>query len=388
MKTKGIYMAEAGALRGPAAGAGADKVWDQWPGEPELWYGRFEVYLALGPTRSVSAAERALAAAPGKQKHSLDGRWSRTAQQWYWRERAHAWDVHQRELLALSERNRRLALRDRRIELIEDQLDVVCELLDTANLPAVDEQQARAWLPQLRVFLLDLLTAERKEFERGDYERNDPANHLTITADDLRAAQRAYEAQAAPGQNERPELARLPRCPAKPAANYFPAGRTPLVCNGPDGALLLDQAALCAVRSATGLKFMRVLDVTQRKFAATLRRERGLGRPAELLHVDLPATPAGIQCADRLADGTWLRQRLPGVRIMLLAAWEGDGAGDWLQVVPHVITLRAGISREDAAVLTQRFWHNIGLDLAPGPALDEALAHCSPAAGEYVARHW
>jgi hypothetical protein len=386
--TKGFIMVEAGALRGPVAAAGTDKVWDQWPGEPELWYGRFEVYLALGPTRSVSATARALAADPGRQKHWSDGRWSGIARQWFWRERAHAWDVHQRELLAFSERNRRLALRDRRIELIEDQLDVVCELLDTANLTAVDEQQARAWLPQMRVFLLDLLTAERKEFERGDYERDDPANHLTITADDLRAAQRAYEAQAGPGQTERPELARLPRCPAKPAVNYFPAGHTLLVCNGQDGTLHLDQAALCAVRSATGLKFMRVLDVTQRKFAETLRRERSLGRPVELLHMALRATPAGIEFVDGLADGSWLSQRLPGVRILLLAAWEGDGAGDWLKVMPHVITLRAGISHEDAAVLTQRFWHNIGLGLEPGQALDEALAHCSPAAGEFVARYW
>lgn len=375
-------------MQDQVAGAGADKVWDQWPGEPELWYGRFKVYLALGPTRSVSATERALASAPARQKHGSNGRWSGTARQWYWRERAHAWDVHQRELLALSERNRRLALRDRRIELIEDKLDVVCELLDTANLPGADEQQARAWLPQLRVFLLDLLTAERKEFEHGDYERDDPANHLTITADDLRAAQRAYEAQAAPGQDERPELARLPRCLAKPAVNCLPVGRTLLVCIGPGGSPLLDQAALSAVRSATGLKFMRVLDVTQRKFAETLRRERSLGRPVELLHLALRASPQGIQFAGGLADGSWLSQRLSGVRILLLAAWEGDASGGWLRSVPHVITLRAGIAPDDAAVLTQRFWHNIGLDLEPGPALDEALAHCPPGAGAYVARYW
>ena len=374
-------------MQDQVAGAGADKVWDQWPGEPELWYGRFQGYLALGPTRSVSATARALPAAPGRQRHSSDGRWSRIARQWFWRERAHAWDVHQRELLAFSERNRRLALRYRRIELIEDQLDVVCELLDTANLPAVDEQQARAWLPQLRVFLLDLLVAERKEFERGDYERDDPANHLTITADDLRAAQRAYEAQAAPGQNERPELARLPRCLAKPALSYLPVGRTLLVCNSSAGSLVLDQAALCAVRSATGLKFMRVLDVTQRKFADTLRRERGLGRPVELLHVALRATPAGIEFVDGPAEGSWLCQRLAGVRILLLANWEGDGGGDWLGDVPHVVTLRAGISPEDAAVFVQRFWHNIGSGLEPGPALEEALAHC-PAAGAYVVRYW
>ena len=59
---------------------------------------------------------------------------------WYWRARANAWDVHQRELLALSERNLRLGLRCRRIELIEDHLEIICDVLDTANLAGVDEQ--------------------------------------------------------------------------------------------------------------------------------------------------------------------------------------------------------------------------------------------------------
>ena len=95
----------------------------------------------------------------------------------------------------LSERNTRVALHSRRVERMEDYLDTVCEVLDAANMTAADEQLARAWLPQMRVFLRDLLVAERQEFERGDYERNDPDNSLVITADDLRAAQRAFEAQ-------------------------------------------------------------------------------------------------------------------------------------------------------------------------------------------------
>ena len=41
------------------------------------------------------------------------------------------------------------------------------------------------------------------------------------------------------------------------------------------------------------------------------------------------------------------------VIIMLLASCRGDGVGDWLGVVPHVITLSEEISHEDAAVLTQ-----------------------------------
>ena len=148
--------------------------WDQQPDEPDKWYGRFKVYLQLGPTRSV----RATAHASGMQARNLPygegGPWSEISRKWHWRQRANAWDVHQRELLAVSERNTRLALRGRRIERMEDYLEAICEVLDTANITAVDEQQARAWLPQMRVFLRDLLIAERQEFERGDYEKRRP----------------------------------------------------------------------------------------------------------------------------------------------------------------------------------------------------------------------
>jgi hypothetical protein len=297
--------------------------------------------------------------------------------------------VHQRELLALSERNSRLAPHSRRVERMEDYLDAVCEVLDAANMTAADEQLARAWLPQMRVFLRDLLVAQRQEFERGDYERSDADSGLVITADDLRAAQRAAAARQSLEAQPRVLQPGIPAPPAAtPGAEKYPAGRTLLVCIGLDSALMLDLAALRAVRSATGLKFMRILDATRSKFATALRRERQLGRPVELLHLALHASPEGVEFADGVADGSWLSERLFGVRIMLLASCRGDSIGDWLGVVPHVITLSEEISHEDAAVLTQHFWHNIGLHMEPGAALDEALMHCPPAVSEYVVRHW
>jgi hypothetical protein len=354
------------------------------PGEPSRWYSRFQVYLELGLTRTLSAAavEACRQAHGGPREYS--GKWSVYSRRWRWRERAHAWDVHQRELLALSERNTRVALHSRRVERMEDYLDAVCEVLDTANMTAADEKLAREWLPQMRVFLRDLLVAERQEFERGDYEKGDPDSSLVITADDLRAAQRALEVQH--------QLCPLPSAATHPTTattdDKYPGCRTLFVCIGPDSALMLDLAALRAVRSATGLKFTRILDATRSKFATALRRERGFGRPIELLHLALHASPDGVEFADGVADGSWLSERLFGVRIMLLASCRGDSIGDWLGVVPHVITLSEDITHEDAAVLTQHFWHNIGLGKEPEEALDEALTHCPPAVSEYVVRHW
>ena len=178
--------------------------WDQQPHEPDLWHGRFKLYLEMGPTRSVSAVERAVVEKAGKEWVEAKGRYHFAARRWYWRQRANAWDVRQRELLALSERYTRVALRDRRLERMEDYLEAICDVLDTANITEVDEKQARAWLPQMRAFLRDLLVIERQEFERGDYERDDPNGGVTITADDLRAAQRALMAgQAATADRAR-----------------------------------------------------------------------------------------------------------------------------------------------------------------------------------------
>ena len=73
---------------------------------------------------------------------------------------------------------------------------------------------------------------------------------------------------------------------------------------------------------------------------------------------------------------------------MLLAGCQGDRVGDWLGVVPYVVTLAEDITHADAALLTQHFWMGIGRGLSADAALDAALAHCAPVVSEYVIRHW
>ena len=62
--------------------------------------------------------------------------------------------------------------------------------------------------------------------------------------------------------------------------------------------------------------------------------------------------------------------------------------GDWLGVVPHVITLSEDISHGDAATLTEQFWLHIAKGRTPADALALALERCAPAVSEYVVRHW
>ncbi|MFM7173458.1 MAG: hypothetical protein ACKO4U_10550, partial [Caldilinea sp.] len=96
-------------------------------------------------------------------------------------------------------------------------------------------------------------------------------------------------------------------------------------------------------------------DASTEDLDAYLRRERSCGRPVSLLHLAVHAGHKGVQ----LADGKWLSERLLGVQVLLLAGCQGDRIGDWLGVVPFVITIDAAIGHDDAAVLCEHFWIGI-----------------------------
>ncbi len=359
--------------------------WDQQPGEPNRWFDRFQIYLSLGPTRTCWAAYCTVSHIdPHSRPANAPPGWQWHAKTWRWRARAHAWDVYQRSLLALGERNARLALHWRRVEVMEDTLETIRAALDTADIAGAGQQQAREWLPELRVFLRDMLVAQRQEFERLDDLDHDEDGPLAITADDLRAAARELER----------DLDRQPASPFTPQAARCgyklrpERGAVLAVCLGDAPRLQLDLAPLHVVRAASGLQYVRILNATRGKLARYIRRERSFDRPVELLHLGLRASAAGVEFTDRLADGDWLRQRLQGVRVLLLACSQSEDVGDWPRVVPHVVSLRQEASPADAALFAQHFWQGIGLGQDPAAVLAEALRLCPPALHQFVTGHW
>jgi hypothetical protein len=71
--------------------------WDQQPGEPNRWYARFEHFRLAGPNRSLLGTSNAEREQRGKRKgRSIPQAWARNASRWRWRERALAWDEHER----------------------------------------------------------------------------------------------------------------------------------------------------------------------------------------------------------------------------------------------------------------------------------------------------
>ena len=118
------------------------KAWERMAGESIAWYGRFKLFLSLGPTRSVRQAYLRHLHMQTRTSGTSPS-WLDAANRWQWRERADAWDLEQRTLLALADHNVLRAARNRRVAYLEAQLEEVREALRIANIANLDQEQAR-----------------------------------------------------------------------------------------------------------------------------------------------------------------------------------------------------------------------------------------------------
>jgi hypothetical protein len=354
--------------------------YERLPDEPSLWYARFEIFRRLGAQRSVAEAHRLACEAEGRKAPRSSKEWQIIARRWNWRARAEAWDAEQREALRASEQERRLDARERRLGMIDNLLSGVFRVLVLANLPGMEEVEARKWLPVMRLLFKDLVLLQRGELGPatgvGPDGRPDPGAVAPFTADELAQAQVELDDWVIEKTSESPG---------------HPVSHSPkklLALTGPDPLLSIDIAALRAVKADANLDFQRIEQATREDLDAYLRRERSHGRPVRYVHIASHADSNGVQFADGLADGSWLSAMLQGVQVLVLAGCRSDRVGDWLSVVPYVVSLTDRISHQDAAILTQHFWSGIARGLDAGDALDAALKRCSPVVSEFVVRHW
>ena len=350
--------------------------WTRQAGEPARWYTRFETFRNLGTARTLEAAFRRCAEEEGLAGTRPGAAWYGTAERWSWDERAAAWDAAKRAALRRQEKDRRFDKREQRIAVIEEMMRIGVQTLVAAGLPYLDQAEARKWAPLARLLLRDMLAAHRLEL--GVVEVEEAAGEVPpYTADELAEAARVAGAWDVVAW----EAGDLPAPAASSAAPL-------LVVIGPDAALRIDLAALRTVKRLTGLAFHRLLSASADDLDTYLRRERAKGRPVTYLHMAVQAGPAGVDLVGGAVDGDWLSEQLMGVQVLLLAGCQSDRIGDWLGVVPYVVTLNEAIGHNDAAVLCEHFWTGIGRGEGPTAALDAALAACAPVVEEYVVRHW
>ncbi len=371
-----------------AAGEGRGKPWEQWDAEPPHWYGRFVIFRDMGPGRSLTGAVRIYYEKRHKPAHPVNVTWCENARVWKWRERALAWDEYQRDVMTLVEANRKAAARERRTAVIGENIDTAREMIRAADLENLSKEEARALFPEARRYLKDMIEADRKEYDKNlydvDAEGGGDAPPLQITADDLRAAQRALEARMAaeePSGDWRADTTWKAKAATGTVGRLAKARaeRRLIVCPALDFA----RRNLPLVH-AGGLTCRHVMAATRTKFARVLHLERSLGYPVQLLHVELRAAAGGIEFATNLADAYWLDERLEGVKVLVLARYAGEDAADWFSPVECVVTLREEMPPHDVRRFGEAFWAAIGKGEEAAAAVQLGLAVCGEQAQRAV----
>lgn len=173
----------------------AQAIWRQAAHEPDKWFARFEVFRTLGAQRSLAEAYRLVAQAEGLRGQGPNRHWTRMARRFAWRARASAWDVAERARLRRLEAERRFDAREARLGMIDHLLEAVFRVLVAAEMDKLGRDEARQWVPMLRIFFKDLLAAQRVEWQTGlgEETRSAAADTVTLHADDLLRAQAALE---------------------------------------------------------------------------------------------------------------------------------------------------------------------------------------------------
>jgi len=104
--------------------------WLKMNGEPNIWYERFSIFRRMGHTRSIIGALNKELATKGEEKQgSIPGAWSKASKRWKWKERAEAWDDHQRAVDEARWLKRRDELKQKEWELSEKLIDKAQQML-------------------------------------------------------------------------------------------------------------------------------------------------------------------------------------------------------------------------------------------------------------------
>ncbi len=359
--------------------------WDRMPDEPLEWYDRFIDFCAMGPRRSLAGLwEAHRATNPDEQRKHVPGAWERARKTYAWDARAAAWDEAEIGQARDPGQHRWAAGRRRRLRLARSAAQHALLGLHAARLDELSADEARRLTPAMRQLLRDMLTVEREE-DRAERATATEAEGSApqFDADDYARAEAARQRAHAARRADDPLGLRTP----------LRAGESPLEVHllavaGSDPALEVDLARLRAVREETGFSFQYLAGATREELAAALQRGRDHNRPIRCVHMACHASPQGVELRDGIADGAWLSATLAGVEVLLIAGCRGTLVGDWLKVVPYVLTLSDVVSHADAAALTEHFWRGIGLGRTPTEALELAYTRCSSRVRETAVAHW
>lgn len=159
-----------------------------------------------------------------------------------------------------------------------------------------------------------------------------------------------------------------------------------VVIGSDDAGLSLDLATARAVQSETGLEIREITNPT----AGSLKRELDRARNQKnqiYLHMAVRSDKDGYQLGNQIVDAAWLSGILNDVIVLLVAGADSSYIGEFLGVVPYVITMSGNVNHRNAAIFSRAFWTEIGKGIGPTRSLKRALDK-SPDIKDQIVSHW
>lgn len=159
-----------------------------------------------------------------------------------------------------------------------------------------------------------------------------------------------------------------------------------VIIGSDDSGLSLDLASIRAVQSETGLEIKEIVNPTPGSLKRELDQARSFNNQI-YLHMAVRADEGGYQLGFQVVDATWLSSILNDVIVLLVAGTDSSYIGEFLGVVPYVVTMSGGVANRDAALFSRAFWTEIGKGIGPTRALKRALDK-SPNIKDQIVAHW
>lgn len=154
-----------------------------------------------------------------------------------------------------------------------------------------------------------------------------------------------------------------------------------------DKGLTLDLAGIRAVKTETGLDIKEIPSPYPGSLKQELDEAKSRGDHI-YLHMAVKADRDGYQMGKQIVNATWLSSILEGVLILVVAGTDSDYVGEFLGVVPYVITMSGSISHREAATFSRAFWLEVGKGIGPSLALKRALSKSPASIQKQIVCHW
>lgn len=160
-----------------------------------------------------------------------------------------------------------------------------------------------------------------------------------------------------------------------------------VVIGSEDSSLTLDLASIRAVKMETGFEVKEMVAPTPGVLKRELERARG--RKVKIyMHMAVFSDKQGYQLGTQVVDVNWLSSILQDVIVLVVAGADSSYVGEFLGVVPYVVTVDGGVPSRELSTFVRLFWSEIGNGIGPGRALKRAVDKAAPEIKEKIVKHW